>query len=53
MEHASDAMSGWIVNDANAWWFVGVWLVVALGYALWRSRGDADPDPIRPSGPIE
>ena len=28
-----------------------VWCAIALGYALWRSRGVAGQDPIRPSGP--
>jgi len=48
-----DNAVGWIVGNAEAWWFLGAWLVVALGYALWRSRGAAEQDPIRPSGPTE
>jgi hypothetical protein len=29
------------------------WIGVVLLYGLWRSRGDATPDPIRPSGPLD
>ena len=45
--------AGWMISARGAWWFLGAWLVVALGYALWRSRGAAEQDPIRPSGPTE
>jgi len=45
-----DSTSG-LLTALDAWIFLGAWLVVALGYAVWRSLGDAKPDPIRPSGP--
>lgn len=46
---------GWMIGARDAWSFLGAWLVVAMGYALWRSRGrgEARQDPIRPSGPTE
>jgi len=31
---------------------LSVWGALVLLHALWRSRGDASPDPIRESGPI-
>jgi hypothetical protein len=31
---------------------LSVWGAAVLLYALWRSRGEASPDPIRESGPI-
>jgi HAMP domain-containing protein len=47
--------AGWMISARDAWWFLGAWLVVALGHALWRSwgRGEARQDPLRPSGPTE
>ena len=36
----------------EAWIFLVVWAVLVLLHGLWRSRGEAMPDPIRESGPI-
>lgn len=46
-------IQGWIPDARLAQTFLATWLVVVLAYALWRSRGSAPIDPIRPSGPIE
>ena len=46
-------VQGWMPNAKLALTFLGAWLVVVLGHALWRSRGEAPADPIRPSGPID
>lgn len=35
-----------------AWLVLAVWAFVVFLYAAYRSRGEARPDPIRPSGPI-
>jgi hypothetical protein len=43
--HALDAEAAWV--------FLAVWGAVVLAYALWRSRGDAPQDPLRPSGPLD
>jgi len=53
MEHGAAQATGWIVNTTQAWLFVGSWVVVVLAYGLWRSRGEAPQDAIRPSGPTE
>lgn len=51
MEHAAARMAGWIVSPSNARVFLVCWIVLVLGYGLWRSRGKAPQDSIRPSGP--
>ena len=43
---------GWLPDGRFAWTFLIAWLAVVAGYALWRSRGAAPTDPIRPAGPI-
>ena len=43
--------AGWMIDARDAYWFLGIWGGVVLVYGLWRSRGDAPQDPIRPSGP--
>jgi len=43
---------GWLLNTKTAWFVLGVFGAAVLSHALWRSRGDAAPDPIRESGPI-
>ena len=53
MEHGGAQAAGWIVNTTQAWVFLGIWAVVVLVYGLWRSRGEAPQDAIRPSGPTE
>ena len=41
------------VLDARTFWiFLVVWAALVLLHGLWRSRGEAPPDPIRESGPI-
>ncbi len=42
---------GWLPDARHAMLFLAAWVVVVLFYAIWRSRGEARPDPIRPSGP--
>ncbi len=53
MEHAAAQTAGWILDTTDVWVFVGCWVVVVLLYGLWRSRGEAPQDTIRPSGPTE
>ena len=53
MEHAMSHGTGWIVTPAHAWVVLACWAVIVLAYGLWRSRGEAPQDPIRPSGPTE
>ena len=44
--------AGWLPDAKTAWIVLVVFGVTVIGYALWRSRGTASPDPIRESGPI-
>ncbi len=53
MEHAAAQATGWIVDTTHAWVFLGCWVAVVLIYGLWRSRGEAPQDTIRPSGPTD
>lgn len=32
---------------------LSAWLVLVLAHGLYRSRGTAPQDPIRPSGPVD
>jgi len=43
---------GWFLDTRTVWIALSVWGAAVLLHALWRSRGDAKPDPIRESGPI-
>jgi hypothetical protein len=43
--------AGWLNRDTYLWCVLG-WAVVVLLYGLYRSRGKAAPDAIRPSGPL-
>ena len=45
--------SGWLLDARFYRALLVAWLALVLLYGLWRSRGDARPDEIRPSGPIE
>lgn len=49
--HSVETHAGWILRAPESWVFLGVWLIVVLGYGLWRSRGSATPDRVRESGP--
>jgi hypothetical protein len=48
------------MHETQTWWLdaksssiaLVIWGAAVLAYALWRSRGEATPDPIRESGPI-
>ncbi len=51
MEPVTFADWGWLPDARHAMVALVVWAVAVLLYAMWRSRGDAPPDPIRPSGP--
>ncbi len=51
MTEIAASATGWMIDTRDAWWFLGLWMALALFYGLWRSRGDAPQDPIRPSGP--
>lgn len=43
---------GWLLDTKTVWIALSTWGAAILLYALWRSRGDAKPDPVRESGPI-
>ena len=43
---------GWFLDARTVWIALSLWGAAVLLHALWRSRGDAEPDPIRESGPI-
>ena len=43
---------GWLLGTQAVWIALSVWGATVLVHALWRSRGDAEPDPIRESGPL-
>lgn len=53
MHDLTSAMNGgWLPDDRLAWIVAGVWILVVCAYGLMRSVGEADQDPIRPSGPL-
>ena len=41
------------MTEGTAWAALAAWLAVVLVHALWRSGGEAAPDPIRASGPLD
>jgi len=43
---------GWLLDAKTVWIALSVFCAAILVHALWRSRGSAEPDPIRESGPI-
>ena len=43
---------GWYLDNKTVWIALSVLGAAILFHALWRSRGEAEPDPIRESGPI-
>ena len=53
MHAAADAIHGWLINGFQATVAFWVWLALVLLYGIYRSAAHSDPDPIRPSGPIE
>lgn len=53
MAHGLDAPSGWIVSGFQAIVTLWIWVAAVFLYGLWRSTSQAEPDPIRPSGPTK
>lgn len=43
---------GFVLDGKTVRIALSIWGAAVLLYALWRSRGEASPDPIRESGPI-
>jgi hypothetical protein len=43
--------TGYLLDDSQMMIFLGAWIVLVLVYGFYRSIGNAEPDPIRPSGP--
>jgi len=43
--------TGYLLDDTQAMVFLIVWIILVLTHGFFRSRGEAKPDPIRPSGP--
>ncbi|MBD3867726.1 MAG: hypothetical protein IFK94_06355 [Acidobacteria bacterium] len=41
----------YLLDESQAMSFLIVWVVLVLAYGFYRSRGEAKPDPILPSGP--
>jgi len=42
----------WLLDAKTTSIALMIWGVAVLANALWRSRGEAAPDPIRESGPV-
>ena len=42
---------GWLLDATDFRIVIALWLAAVLAFGLWRSRGDAPQDPLRPSGP--
>ncbi len=53
MEHELTQASGWLPNGYQAMLTLATWIALAMAHAAWRSVAAPEPDPIRPSGPIE
>ncbi len=51
-ERKMHGTEGCYLDTKTVWIALSIYGAAVLLYALWRSRGNADPDPIRPSGPI-
>jgi hypothetical protein len=49
----ADAQTGWLVSEFQTIVTLGAWLVLTLFYGLYRSVRHPEPDPIRPSGPLD
>jgi hypothetical protein len=45
-------IEGWLPDQKTASIAHTVWWIVVILHGVWRSRGEARPDPIRESGPI-
>ena len=43
---------GWVLDTRTVWIALSIFVAAVLVHALWRSAGEARPDPIRQSGPI-
>ncbi|HXV76732.1 MAG TPA: hypothetical protein VD788_10475 [Candidatus Polarisedimenticolaceae bacterium] len=50
---ASEASGNGLISGFQAETLLWVWCVVVLLYAIVRSFARAEPDPLRPSGPID
>lgn len=49
-EHVGTA---WMLNGFQAQVTLWIWSGIVLLYGLWRSFGEAEPDPVRAAGPID
>jgi hypothetical protein len=47
-----NATHGWLPGAPTAWIVLSVFAAAVLAHAVWRSRGEGEPDPVRTSGPI-
>ncbi len=45
--------SGFMIEGFHAQVVLWIWCALVLLYGLWRSLAGAEPDPIRPSGPVD
>jgi len=45
--------AGWVISGFDAMVALAVWCIAAGLYALFRSVAKPDPDPLRPSGPVD
>jgi hypothetical protein len=41
-----------VLDATTSLTFLWLWLAVAVLHGLWRSRGRAELDPVRPAGPL-
>lgn len=42
----------WMLDARTVWIALSIFAAAVLVHALWRSRGEGGPDPVRQSGPI-
>jgi hypothetical protein len=53
MSTGTELGGGFMIEGFHAQVALWVWCALALLYGLWRSLASPDPDPIRPSGPVD
>ena len=53
MMHEVEAPAGWIVSGFQAVFVLTVWCALVMSYGIYRSVARPEPDPIRPSGPVD
>jgi len=49
----SAAVGSWMIDGFGAMLALGAWVIFVLLWGVWRWLFQAEPDAIRPAGPIE